>query len=107
MNARPAKVCDWADQAALDLLPHIQLVPGNTMADICNTLAVALRSERAKGYAEAMTWADRTLTPRTWLSPREERERNAQRLAVRDSLFVDTQADHLQAIDEREPWVDA
>lgn len=121
MSARPAKVCDWADQAALDLLPHTQLMPGNTIADITNAIAVALRQARNAGYAEAkydrptlMELAARRtpqmdaelreyaigLGQRTRLAPRDIRQRLYElRRTIRD---FDTQSDH--DIERTEGW---
>ncbi len=43
---------DWADLKAMELWTEAQLIHGNTVADGCNAIAVALRNAHAKGYAE-------------------------------------------------------
>lgn len=57
MSARPAKVCDHFDEKACELAITAQLRAGVTVAEICNVLAVALRNEHAKGYAEGLSRA--------------------------------------------------
>lgn len=105
MNARPAKVCDWADERATELLAALQLMPGNTVADICNTLAVALRNERAKGYAQALNLRVELREYAIGLGQRTRAPRDVRqqlydlRRTIRD---FDTQSDH--DVERTEGW---
>lgn len=108
-------LADWADLRAAELWPAAQLTPGNTVADGCRAIADALRRAEARGYLRArrlrLTDDEHTAHDERLMAYGLSLARNALAREVysdrelRERRLDDCQRDHLQAIDEREPWV--
>lgn len=98
-----APAADWATDKAVELVSDVHTRSFN---EALNAIAVALRNERANGYAEALTFRAELkqyaigLGQRTRLAPRDVRQRLYDlRRTIRD---FDTQSDH--DVERTESW---